>query len=372
MSFLEAWGWRCASKLVPSAHYIQWIEAFTLCREAPMVPRSSPLTVIVTTSPTPSIPSTELISSVLQSFRRHCPDLITARVIVVFDTFDRVGARSRLKKGQATPEVAANYGVYKQNVQELILREYALPDSRPDHVMREWQGRAEFGLDSLSNVVDLSITQTDDKQVTFIEPAARLGFGLAVRSALRVCETPYVWVQQHDWALVADIPLAPLLEVMEGSDADEVAPVKYVSFLSVRMLSYATQPHVVDFPALRTLTRELSRDFIPPSQPEVTVPLTPLYFWFDKPHIASTEHYLSRVFPNRLTMRRGEFIEDKVGQQARQQMKEGLWHKWACWLYYPDEGKQLCLGHLQGRTWRGAEGELLTKYGYLEVDPESS
>jgi hypothetical protein len=290
-------------------------------------------------------------------------------VIVAFDTFDRVAPRSRLKKGQATPEVAENYGVYKQNVKELVLREYASDDaSKTAHVMQEWQDRAEFGLDNPSNVVNLFITQTEDKQVTFIEPAARLGFGLAVRSALRVCETPYVWVQQHDWALVDDIPLAPLLDIMEGSATDEVAPVKYVSFLSVRMLSYAVQPYVLDFPALRALTRSLKRIFVSPSQPEVEVPLTPLFFWFDKPHIASTEHYLSRVFPNRLTMRRGEFIEDKVGQQARQQMKEGLWHKWACWLYYPGEGKQICLGHLQGRTWKGAEGELLTKYGYSEFD----
>ncbi|KAB8237181.1 hypothetical protein BDV23DRAFT_172392 [Aspergillus alliaceus] len=331
-----------------------------------MVPRSSQLTVIVTTSPTPSIPSTELLSLVLQSFRRHCTDLISARVIVVFDTYDRVGPRSRLKRGQVTPEVASNYGIYKQNIKGLILREYAIPDTP----MQEWQDQAEFGLDNLSNVVDLSITQTEDKQVTFIEPAARLGFGLAVRSALRVCETPYVWVQQHDWALVADIPLAPLLDIMEGSDADKAAPVKYVSFLSVRMLSYAAQPCVLDFPGLRAVTRSLTKGFVPPSRPGVSVPLTPLYFWFDKPHIASTEHYLSKVFPNRLTMRRGEFIEDKVGQQARQQMKEGLWQKWATWLYYPEEGKKLCLGHLQGRTWKGTEGEILTRFGYSETETE--
>lgn len=33
------------------------------------------------------------------------------------------------------------------------------------------------------------------------------------------------------------------------------------------------------------------------------------------------------------------------------------WTKWATWLYYPDEGKELCLRHLKGRTWRGTEGE---------------
>lgn len=33
------------------------------------------------------------------------------------------------------------------------------------------------------------------------------------------------------------------------------------------------------------------------------------------------------------------------------------WTKWASWLYYPEEGKQLCLRHLKGRTWQGAQQE---------------
>lgn len=334
--------------------------------------QSSLLTVIITTSPTPSIPSTQLISSVLRSFHRHCTELLTARVIVVFDTFDHVTARSRLKKGQATAKVAENYADYKENVKELIMGKYAPhggkqnPESQPGTTLRGWQERAEFGLENPDNEVSLAITQTADQQVTFVEPAARLGFGLAVRSALRLCGTPYVWVQQHDWALAADIPLAPLLDVMASSEADEAVPVKYVSFPSARMRSYAVSSCVTEYPALRELTASLKRDFTPPSHPDVKIPLTPLFFWFDKPHVASTQHYLARVFPSRLAMRRGEFIEDKIGQRARQYMKEGQWHRWACWLYYADEAKQLYLQHLHGRTWEGADDELFLKYGYHE------
>jgi hypothetical protein len=127
------------------------------------------------------------------------------------------------------------------------------------------------------------------------------------------------------------------------------------------MLSYATSPHVMQFPALRALTNLYKQNFSPklhqPGDIAAKVPLTPLFFWHDKPHIASTDHYLARVFPNRLAMTRGAFIEDTAGHRARTEMKDGQWKKWACWLYYPNEGKQLCMRHLKGRTFRGAEAE---------------
>lgn len=323
---------------------------------------ASQLTVIITTSPTPSSPSTDLISSVIESFRLHCPELAAARVVVVFDTFDRIAAQNRLKSGSASPEVAQNYSAYKQNVRSLVLREY-VNDSNDGHGLQQVMATAEFGSpNDENNSVELAITHTGDKRVTFIEPVARLGFGLAVRSALRIVETPYVWVQQHDWALVANIPLQPLLEAMcsSSADANTSKPIKYISFPSIRMHRYAVSDCVNSYPALRTLTATLKEDF-PSSQPGVQVPLTPLFFWFDKPHLASTEHYLSRVFPTRLAMRRGEFIEDKIGQRARGQMKDGEWGKWATWLYYPDDGRELCLRHLMGRTWRGGEGGLVGK-----------
>lgn len=319
-------------------------------------------------------------------------------MIVVFDTFDRVTREHpRLKSGDASVEMAGGYRRYKGNVKGVILGAYSTPisneslnghdgshahdrndDDGGDNGLRYTTATAEFGSDyGDKNQVELVVSQTGDKRVKFIEPVARLGFGLAVRSALRMVETEFVWVQQHDWALVADIPLRELVEVMQtsfpsspssGTDkadedkANEAAkpPIKYITFPSIRMLHYATSPAVTTHPTLRTITTTLQRTFTPPSNPHLTIPLTPLFFWFDKPHLAHTAHYLARVFPTRLAMRRGEFIEDKIGQRARAQMKEGnggLWEKWACWLYYPGDGGRVCLRHLMGRTWRGVEGE---------------
>ncbi|KAI8631683.1 hypothetical protein F5Y19DRAFT_401982 [Xylariaceae sp. FL1651] len=331
------------------------------------------LTLIITTSPTPSAPSTELISEILRSFKLYCPDLLSCRIIVVFDTYDRIGPRMRLKKGQITPEGARAVELYKIHVKELILRQCYPEEGETSHVLTQGHGEAEYGSPhSANNHVTLSTSQTRDKRVTFIEPLERLGFGIAVRSALRMTETPYVWVQQHDWPLVRDIPLRSLLEVMQASEEDSSAPIKYVCLPSIRMLSYAVSAHVVQFPTLRELTAKLKRDFFPVSWPEVTIHLTPVFFWHDKPHIASTAHYLARVFPTRLAMARGDFIEDTIGQRARAQMKEGVWAKWACWLYYPEDGKEVCLRHLHGRTWRGAEAETAKKTLWLEMAAKPS
>ncbi|KAM0351072.1 hypothetical protein ACHAPU_002853 [Fusarium lateritium] len=312
------------------------------------------VTVILTTSPTPSAPSTELVSSILDSFERHCSALLECNVIVVFDAFDQIVPTARLKKGQVTPQQAANFGDYKKNVKDLILSKYHHDAA---NVFTGTNATAEYGSPNPQNTVDYTIAHTPDNKITFIEPTRRLGFGLAVRSALRVTQTPHVWVQQHDWALVADLPIQPLLQIMQAHESNPEAPVKYVCLAAVRMLSYANSAYATEFPTLRELSSSLTHDYEAPSHPDVKVPLTPMFFWHDKPHLASTVHYLERVFPSRLAMLRGDFIEDKIGQRARAQMKDGLWSKWGTWLYYPEEGKQLCLKHLQGRTWEGTTGQ---------------
>ncbi|KLU91245.1 hypothetical protein MAPG_09766 [Magnaporthiopsis poae ATCC 64411] len=398
------------------------------------------LTLIITTSPTPSAPSTELLSQVLESFRCFCPDLLTCRVIVVLDTFDHIAPRARLKRGQVTKQGAEVYDLYKQKVKELFLSEHGrrrrapahahggvaadvrgAPDptvtggqgapegaARPMADLVESQGEAEFGYEGrnnpLNSAVQLAISRTTDGMVTFVEPADRLGFGLAVRTGLRLAGTKYVWVHQHDWTLVTEIPIASMLDVMMASGhspADDVSrppgspeeaaagtneascgpPIKYICLPSGRLLSYAVQAHVTRYPALLRTTGQLKRSFVPSgsttptssdseSPPPVSpsIPLTPLFFWHDKPHIAETAHYLARVFPTRLAMGRGDFIEDTIGHRARDQMKEGAWAKWACWLYYPDDGKRLCLRHLQGRHWLGAAAEQERKETWIALN----
>ncbi|KAG7286473.1 hypothetical protein NEMBOFW57_008784 [Staphylotrichum longicolle] len=342
------------------------------------------LTLIITTSPTPSAPSTELLSQILMSFRQHCPDLTKCRVILVLDTYDHISSTARLKKGHVTAEGARKYAEYKANAKRLILQECAQSGTthREQDLLEEY-AEAEFGSVAYAqqtNAVPLTITKTEDGRIMFIEPLQRLGFGLGVRSALRLTETPYVWIQQHDWNLISDIPLRPLLTVMQQTSQPATAdsegaedvrvPIKYVCFPSIRMVQYATSDHVMQFPALRALTYLHKQNFsVRCGNGKTTkIPLTPLFFWHDKPHVAETQHYLDQVFSSRVALPRGAFIEDTIGHRARTEMKDGEWRKWACWLYYPEEGKQLCMRHLKGRTWRGAEGELAQKLEYMRLN----
>ncbi|KAI5924533.1 hypothetical protein F4810DRAFT_128501 [Camillea tinctor] len=388
----------------------------------PTIPLASLVTLIITTSPTPSSPSTELLDAIVSSLRTHCAPLVReCSVVVVLDTHESVAASERLKKGRVTEGRAREGREYGVNVRGLCGRVWGRGDGEGEGEEEDNKRRneevevdhktAEYGSPCVEgNEVPYRITRSHRGRVTFIEPQRRLGFGLAVREALREARTPYVWVQQHDWPLVADVPLRGLVEVMrasEGEDEVEVGrgedgdgvvgggeegeregekgevkkkgpPVRYVCVPSVRMLSYAVSAHVIKFPALRELTARLKREFVvsvpssdgndstTPTLTPTTIPLTPLFFWHDKPHLASRAHYLSRVFSSRLAMPRGAFIEDTVGHRAREQMKAGNWEKWACWLYYPDEGRGLCLRHLNGRKWRGEEGERRKKALWME------
>ncbi|KAL5615549.1 hypothetical protein BROUX41_005593 [Berkeleyomyces rouxiae] len=334
-------------------------------------PFVSRLTVIITTSPTPSAPATDLIDAILKSFRQHCPILLECKVIVVLDTFERVSPVLRLKKGHATPELAQAYQTYKTRVKDLFLTQWkgsdaALPQCQADV--------AEYGSPGQAHT-STTLAITTYPTITFIEPHERLGFGLGVRSAVRRVATPYVWVQQHDWALDTIVPVQAIVAAMCAHHISENAPVRYVCLPSVRMLGYAGSMLAAKHPTLRRLTEELKGFFSGTMEAGATeaatmgesVPLTPMFFWHDKTHIANTEHYKKRVFPSRLAMSRGAFIEDTIGHRARDQMKEGEFTKWATWMYYPEDGQKLCLRHLDGRMWKGTETEAVLRKEWMET-----
>ncbi|KAG6009051.1 hypothetical protein E4U21_003382 [Claviceps maximensis] len=328
------------------------------------------LTLVITTSPTLSAPSTGLLSSLLNSIRVHCALLFKCNVIVVFDAWEQITTQPRLKKGQVTQKGAEDYVVYKENVKKLFLEQY-LESALVDTTLITSTGEAEYGSPGSNTIkpVVFTTSSTDCHQVTFIEAVdQRLGFGLAVRTALRMVQTPYTWVHQHDWALIYDIPIVSLLAVMRRSESSSSEPaVKYICLPSGRRASYAISDQVMRFPELRKLANALTGDFaVTAGDGSAVVPLTPMFFWHDKPHIVSTSHYLGCVFPTQLAMMRGAFIEDTIGQKAREQMKAGEWAKWATWQFNPDEGRQPCLKHLHGRTWRGADEEARVKEARYE------
>ncbi|KAI9100590.1 hypothetical protein DFS34DRAFT_615162 [Phlyctochytrium arcticum] len=198
----------------------------------------------------------------------------------------------------------------------------------------------------------------------------QLGFALGVRSALQRVTTPYVLILQHDWAFVTPVPIAQLLDAMDredgcpecvsetGSPDDEIRyPINYVGFVSNRIVEYEKRCVVA-----RGLKAVTIRDFStspsiplptpsdPSSKTESPLPLCPLYFYFDKNHLARTHHLRHHIF-SRGHFQRGDFIEDTYGHTLLTQLKSGQvsLRDSGCWLYYPDQGTVRAVRHLHGR-----------------------
>ena len=77
------------------------------------------VTVVVTTSPSPVHPSTELLRATLASVRDHAPMLSRCRTVVVCAGVRGMRAQSKLRSGRVTHEALRSYGEYKEALRAL-------------------------------------------------------------------------------------------------------------------------------------------------------------------------------------------------------------------------------------------------------------
>mmetsp|Transcript_86784 Transcript_86784/g.258972 ORF Transcript_86784/g.258972 Transcript_86784/m.258972 type:complete len:124 (+) Transcript_86784:2-373(+) len=94
---------------------------------------------------------------------------------------------------------------------------------------------------------------------------------------------------------------------------------------------------------------------------EFGIPLLPLLFFYDKPHICSLEHYRDVVFGPDSPVKQGDFIEDTVGQAQRSDiLQHGLDAHGKYGTYQLDErdaaGRPLVVvRHVNGRSFWSPE-----------------
>ncbi|KAJ3189802.1 hypothetical protein HDU85_000086 [Gaertneriomyces sp. JEL0708] len=332
----------------------------------------SRLTIILTTSPTPSNPSTALISTVLDSLNNACfsskptAPISKCPLIVTFDGYVEHAATSKLKSGRVVADLAERYEEYIAKVQEeLTERSQQLHGKTFEMINQEEQVRlsaSTWCTAEIRSLLCLDKATTADVSAPFALRLIRMrnhaGFALCVRTALSLVTTPFVLVLQHDWAFVQKIDFAGLVRHMECHDQ-----MNYVGFLSTRILEYVKRkgrgkglpPCIFDSPSW---------------------PLVRLYFWFDKPHLARTNHYRTNVF-SRGFFKKGDFIEDTYGQYELKCIKEaGLkgdaegiaeWEQFGTFLYYPDDGKYRALTHLHGRAMGTGQGRRAGVSGFKEL-----
>ena len=348
---------------------------------SPMPPLEDVLTIIVTTSPIRSNPSTEMLEKTFDSFRCGGRDFHKCRKVIVCDGCriledsddNRVSrkyynVKQALRNGIATTSQAERYEGFKDNLRRLC--ENATRDSP------FWNTSVE----ALSE---------------------RHGYGFALRHALRHCvSTPYVCVIQHDRSFMRMTPIKETVEAMwnnskvkyvgmsmrsnltygdifqskygkaayeelselilrppelaldaydygpEGSSCQEINCLHENVRKSVNLLAqtYMRSSHYLDH------QEWLKSHPTAPGLHQLT--LTPTLFWYDNTHICETAHYRDFVFnPKYQMVARGGFVEDKLSPNIAKSVERlGLAEghgRYGCYLL-DDHSGFFFTGHLDG------------------------
>lgn len=314
--------------------------------EADKVPRppfsslSEVLTVIITTSPVRSNPSTELLQRTMETFLLCGVDFAyKCRKVIVCDGFRVDEKDNKVKKYSNTKQAmrngivdsqqAENYVMFKKNLRSLC--ENATPS------------------DVFSN------TEVEELD-------SRHGYGFALRHALRYCvRTQFVCVIQHDRTFMRHTPMEEAVRAMWNHRHIKYIGMSMRSNLSYRDLfldkygrsyerdlmasvqrppelllsendygpnSDSTQKMEFSSEKLRMNIENLARAYQGSTQnlSEVAyrkqnpspdglhqLTLTPTLFWYDNVHICETKHYRDFVFDDYYKMVvRGGFVEDKL------------------------------------------------------------
>ena len=189
-----------------------------------------------------SNPCTAMVEATIQSLSM-VPLLQSAPVILVCDGCTQIDSQSpNNKEGKVSAEQAARYAEYIANLQR----------SSDDEGSQ------------LTRVLVLP---------------EHHGFGFAVRAGLELVETAFVMIVQHDQMIVRCFDLPGVLRAL----TEHAEAVKYVGLCSQTTQHYSTV-------ARGKLGVKLTRTT------QYGAPMLPICFWYDKPHVCSTEHYREVVF----------------------------------------------------------------------------
>lgn len=258
------------------------------------------MSVLVTTSPVPSNPSTMMLQAVLSSFSR-VEGLTACPLVIVCDGFRQASGKSTWKAGQITEDAAERYEGFLQNLEGLLNTGVLAPGSRLV-VLNGHNGQA-----------------------------------LALQAGLAQVETPFVCVHQHDLEFMFDFGLQRVLDVLEDGSND----VKYVGMPLLVNLHYeacAWQHHGV-----RVQEMECGG-----------LRLVPTVFWYDSTHITSVEQYRTLVFGPQETYKPGNFVEETFGVRQRQDIMgngmaaHGRYGTYHCLSHSRDGSRRPLICHLNG------------------------
>lgn len=370
--------------------YIPTPEDF-IPRTGEMPPLEELLTVIVTTSPIKSNPSTELLERVFDTFF-HGGDAFALKCpkVIVCD-----GCREK------------NEGVTKRHANSKQAMRNGIVDSQ------QLENYKAFKV-ALRKLCETAPSDSPFCNAKVEELDTRHGYGFALRHALRECvQTPYVIVIQHDRTFMRPCPIyetvrtmwlhrnikyvgmsmrsnlmyrdiflgkygrsfmgemadctlrPPELRLDSGCYGPDSESTKSMDFAGQEKLrenimalieTYRTSQQNMDH------LEWLESNPLPPGKWQLS--LTPTFFWYDNVHICETAHYRDFVFDPRYKMVvRGGFVEDKLSPVIKKTVERfGLTQghaRFGCFLL-DDHSGMFFTGHLDGGSYlTKAEKELV-------------
>jgi len=266
-----------------------------------------PLTVVLTTSPCVSHPSTYLMQNTMLSLTAHCGPLARrVPIIIVCDGYalrDADAEKSVFRQAKVTREDAERYARYLNRLEVLCAR-----------------------------ARDLELDDSPFRNASMLVLREHHGFPYALRRGLQLVKTPLVMVLQHDRSFTNDVDLARVCREMQRC----CSWLYYVGFPTKSTIRHdlvmrgQTNGALVPTP-LRT---QPARDtcaaldakrgtYTDSSEDGLT--LLPLCRFFDSTHVARTAWYTNFIFGRNAPwafVRRG-FVEEKVTEVMTPELLSG-------------------------------------------------
>lgn len=377
----------------------------------PSLPLSKLLTIIVTTSPIRSHPSTQLLEHTFDTFHfagdefaYECPKVIVCDGcrVVAEEGSSSSSDREEKKDDNAHHQrkVTRKYSNMKQNLRNGIA------------TIEQANNYTEFKLRLRKLCDEANSTSSDQTKNPFrntqvVELEERHGYGFALRHALYHCvNTPYVCVIQHDRTFMRPAPVAEVVSAMRN---DPEQSIKYVGLTMRSNLMYydifggkygrravdefktmilrpeelcigdnaygvdgSSATKLIGYDtAQRQLASEAIKETYRGSHQCIThnewvqlhpqqdgyhqLSLTPTLFWYDNTHIVQTSHYRDFIFnPYFKMVARGGFVEDKLSPcliRSCERLGLRAGHaKFGCYLL-DDHSGVVFTGHLDGGTY---------------------